>query len=70
MLVEGFQAVFGQHRIHGRYRLVGEQDFRLLVQGPGDTDPLQLPARQLPALGEELVGHAQPGQHGAHAGYI
>ncbi|MNJ61735.1 hypothetical protein D3C77_575400 [compost metagenome] len=70
MLIEGFQAVFGQHRIHGRDGLIGEQKRGLLIQSTGNTDALQLSARQLPALSEDLVSHAQPRQHRTYPRYI
>ncbi|MNM53314.1 hypothetical protein D3C81_644150 [compost metagenome] len=62
MAVEQGQAVVGQHRVHGRHRLIGQQHLRPLVQRPGNTHPLQLATGQLPALHEQFVGQAQLGQ--------
>ncbi|MCY1430653.1 hypothetical protein D9M71_466040 [compost metagenome] len=67
---EYVERVPGEHRVHGRHRFVGEQDFRLLVQGAGDADPLQLAAGQLVAALEQLVGEIQALQCGPGAGDI
>ena len=60
------QAALGEHRIEGGDRLVRQDQVRLLVEHPGDADPLQLAARRLAAALLPLVGEAGQASSAQH----
>jgi len=70
LLVEQAKRVIGQHRIHGRNRFVGQDQFRLLVEHPGDADALQLAAGELVAAHVELVRQVQSGKRFGRAAAV
>jgi hypothetical protein len=53
----------GQGGIERRYRLVGQDQFRLLVEHAGDADALQLAAGKSVATVEQAVGQVEARQH-------
>ena len=53
----------GQGGIERRYRLVGQDQFRLLVEHAGDADALQLAAGKPVATVEQAVGQVEARQH-------
>jgi hypothetical protein len=60
----------GQHRVHGRHRLIGQQHLGRLIQHPGHADTLELASGQLLALCKQLVTEVQPGQCRPCAGNV
>ena len=59
-----------KHGIECRYRLIGQQKRRLLIENAGDAHTLQLPSRELGAAHEEPIGQSHTVEHGTRAGDV